>query len=126
MPVALSGNDLAMPADSHVWQIGHAGPKRTPVLVPSRANPTGAPSAPAEYRISISTNGRVVLPQPLRAARGWRDGDEILLIETGGGALIGSPAEILRSIQERFREPTSVTDEFIAERRAQAALEAPE
>jgi bifunctional DNA-binding transcriptional regulator/antitoxin component of YhaV-PrlF toxin-antitoxin module len=65
----------------------------------------------------------VVLPQPLRAAHGWRDGDEILLIETAEGVLIGSPAEILASIQVSFRAADSVTDEFLAERRAQAAAE---
>jgi bifunctional DNA-binding transcriptional regulator/antitoxin component of YhaV-PrlF toxin-antitoxin module len=76
--------------------------------------------------VRISTNGRLVLPQPVRRAKGWRDRDELLLIETADGVLIGKPAEVLHAIQARFHEPDSVTDELIAERRAQAAKDATE
>jgi AbrB family looped-hinge helix DNA binding protein len=79
---------------------------------------------PSHYRVRVSTNGRVVLPQPVRMAKGWRDHDELLLIETADGVLIGKPAEVLHAIQARFHQPDSVTDEFIAERRAHAAQDA--
>jgi AbrB family looped-hinge helix DNA binding protein len=75
----------------------------------------------------MSTNGRVVIPQPLRSARGWTEGSELMLIETGEGVLIGTPWELARAVQARFRQPgESVTDEFLAERRAEASREANE
>ncbi|MDR1392974.1 MAG: AbrB/MazE/SpoVT family DNA-binding domain-containing protein [Bifidobacteriaceae bacterium] len=87
-------------------------------------NPATERLSSPHHRVRVSTNGRIVLPQPVRQARGWRDGDELLLIETAEGMMIGKPAEVLHAIQARFRGPTSVTDELIAERRAQAAQDA--
>jgi AbrB family looped-hinge helix DNA binding protein len=74
--------------------------------------------------VSMSTNGRIVIPQPLRAAHGWADGSDLVLIETRDGVLIGTPQELARAIQAKFHRPgESVTEEFIAERRAAAARE---
>jgi AbrB family looped-hinge helix DNA binding protein len=84
-----------------------------------------APRMAASHMVSISTNGRVVIPHPIRAAHGWADGDDLMLIETRDGVLMGTPQELARAIQTKFHRPgESVTDQFISERRAEANREA--
>ena len=75
----------------------------------------------------MASNGRVVIPAPLRALLGLSDGDRILA-RVDGGALILEPvssavgrAQAL--VAKHARTTPSVVDELIAERRSQASRE---
>ncbi|MEO5322223.1 AbrB/MazE/SpoVT family DNA-binding domain-containing protein [Mesorhizobium sp. CC13] len=90
-----------------------------------------APSVPY-VRLKIGEGGRIVIPAEMRAAMLVKPGDTVTARVVDGEFRIVSPGVALKRVQAealRFRQnnpTTSVVDEFIAERRAEAAREAAE
>lgn len=79
------------------------------------------------YEIPMQENGRVVLPVSLRKALGLAKGDKVL-IETEGDRVTLTTARLRRKraqeIARQYAQPgVSVVDEFLHEKRAEAARE---
>lgn len=76
--------------------------------------------------IQMADNGRLVVPAPLRQAIGLPKGGKLVARVTPDGALMLEPfdaavARMRRIVRARMGDgPTTVVDEFIAERRAAA------
>lgn len=85
-----------------------------------------APAMNAQ-RGKIVSGGRLQLPAEFRRALGIADGDTVI-IELQEGELVVRPyGEVLRRVRERLRkyvpEGVSLSDELIADRRAEAERE---
>ena len=90
--------------------------------------PRAAPGEGHEpKRVRVDPGGRVVVPSGFRKALGIRNGQEILMALDDGFVrlqTIDAALERVRAIARRRRKGgTSVVDEFIAERRAEATTE---
>ena len=81
------------------------------------------------FQMKMSEGGRVVIPAEIRQALGLKVGEPVLFELKEGEAVITSRAARIRRAQQLFQqwfppEPgRSLVDEFIAERRAEAARE---
>ncbi len=79
------------------------------------------------YRVSISANGRMVLPASLRQQLHVEGGGLLVIREDEGRLVLESVDDAVRRAQalvRRYAPATQgVTDELIAERRADAARE---
>jgi AbrB family looped-hinge helix DNA binding protein len=79
------------------------------------------------HHSKIIKGGKVALPAELRRRHGLGDGDRIVIEEVDGGIRIRSYQEVVRDVQRWVRsfvpEGVSLSDELIAERRAEAARE---
>lgn len=79
------------------------------------------------FPMKMSDGGRVVIPAEIRKSLGIKEGDTVLWDYSDGEARLTTRREQLRRtvalIQHYCPNPegTSVVDEFIAERRAEAA-----
>ncbi|GAB4415597.1 MAG: hypothetical protein OHK0054_05720 [Sideroxydans sp.] len=79
--------------------------------------------------MKMSEGGRVVIPTEIRQALGLKVGEPVFFELKEGEAVITSRAARIRRAQQLFQqwlppEPgRSLVDEFIAERRAEAARE---
>jgi AbrB family looped-hinge helix DNA binding protein len=77
--------------------------------------------------IILRDGGRIVIPAAIRAALGLRTGDTLIARVEDGELRLTSRAEALRRLQAKIRAwdrgTGSVVDEFLAERRAEAARE---
>ncbi|MFZ4747985.1 MAG: AbrB/MazE/SpoVT family DNA-binding domain-containing protein [Sphingomonas sp.] len=75
----------------------------------------------------VVSGGRVQLPAAMRNAVGLADGDTVVLELVDGEIHLRSQKAMLARVRARLRpyleEGTSVVDELIAERRAEAARE---
>jgi antitoxin PrlF len=75
----------------------------------------------------VVSGGRVQLPAAMRNAAGLADGDTVVLELVDGEIHLRSQKAMLARVRARLRpyveEGTSVVDELIAERRAEAARE---
>ena len=77
-------------------------------------------------RARLVDGGRIILPAPIRKAMGLETGDTVLLELNGDALTLRSANSALRRLQARarsFASDQSVTDELIAERRAEALRE---
>ncbi len=79
------------------------------------------------YEVPMQENGRVILPSALRRALGLEKGDKVLL-EADGDRVTLTTARLRRAraqeIATRYAKPgISIVDEFLAEKRAEAARE---
>ena len=78
-------------------------------------------------RVRVDPGGRVVVPAGFRKALGIRNGQEVLMALDDGFVrlqTIDAALERVRAIARRRRKGgTSVVDDFIAERRVEAATE---
>ena len=79
-------------------------------------------------KIRIGAGGRVVIPAAFRNALGLKEGDQVVISCEDGELRLSSFRESIRRMQEfvasRIRpELDSTVDDFIAERRAEAARE---
>ena len=81
----------------------------------------------AQARVSIGTNGRLVIPASLRREIGLREGGT-LIAETDGRVLRLRPLDdVVRQAQEivaRYAGGRSLSNELIEERRQEAKREA--
>ena len=88
------------------------------------ASPAGDPGA---RRVRLDSGGRIVVPAGFRRALGVEGGEELLMsLDDGFVRLqtIDAALERVRAIaRSKRRSDASVVDEFIAERRAEAATE---
>lgn len=80
------------------------------------------------YQAQLGARGRLVLPAELRARHGWREGDQLRLIEDEDGTIrLLSAQEAVRQIRGMYAHlappGVSVVDQLIADRRAEAARE---
>ena len=78
-------------------------------------------------RVRVDPGGRVVVPAGFRKALGIRNGQEVLIVLDDGFVrlqTVDAALERVRAIARRRRTGAgSVADDFIAERRAEAAKE---
>lgn len=78
-------------------------------------------------KTKVVSGGRVQLPAAMRNAAGLADGDTVVLELVDGEIHLRSQKAMLARVRARLRpyveEGTSVVDELIAERRAEAARE---
>lgn len=78
----------------------------------------------AKHHLRLDAAGRIVIPAELR--RRWRvePGDTLLLTEDDTGVRLRTLNEVIRETQKYFRshipEGTSLVDELLAQRRADA------
>ena len=79
------------------------------------------------FRATIGKSGRIVLPAELRRATGIEVGDAVILQADDHGIRIVRPADALAEVQAAVRRVIPVdrhlSQELIAERRAEAARE---
>ena len=77
--------------------------------------------------VKMSEGGRVVVPAPLREKYGFAVGDTLVWHDGEDGLRLVSRRESVRRVQKmlaKYKRPgESVVDEFIADRRAEAARE---
>ncbi len=77
--------------------------------------------------LRISQNGRISIPKEVRQELDLEDGDELLATVEGKRLIIESEAALLERLYQTVGKPTEdqlVSDELIAERRAEARHEA--
>ncbi len=79
-------------------------------------------------KAKIGPSGRVVIPAAFRKEMGLKAGDEVLMRLEDGEVTLYTRAQAIRRAQEIVRrhvpEGVSLSDELIAERRAEAKREA--
>lgn len=77
------------------------------------------------YRGRIVSGGRLQIPADVRKELGFADGDQVRLEVVDGELRVRSQKAAIRAIQAEVRryvpEGVSLSDELIAERRAEAA-----
>lgn len=77
-------------------------------------------------RVRLGPQGRIVIPMALRESLGFSPGDELVAWVEDGQLVIEKPEHILERLQSWFSsipKEISLTDELIAERRAEAEKE---
>jgi AbrB family looped-hinge helix DNA binding protein len=78
-------------------------------------------------RTKVDEGGRIVIPAEFRRALGWQPGEVVVLSLEEGEVRVVSIDESIRRVQEWVRsfvpEGHSLSEELIAERRAEAARE---
>lgn len=80
------------------------------------------------YSAKIIKGGKIVIPAELRRELGFADGDRLVFEREGESLVVKSYHQVVREVQEAFRpfkpqDGSSLVDELIAERRAEARLE---
>lgn len=82
------------------------------------------------YHAKVISGGKIVIPANLRREFGIKDGDSLVIErDANGGLAIKTYAQVVREVQAEFRrlrtpgDGTSMVDELIAERRAEARRE---
>ena len=91
---------------------------------------TGTPSvdgAALTATLRLGPGGRVVIPADMRQAMGLKQGDALVAKLSGGELTLVTLMGLVRELQtitnKHVPEGVSVVDEFIADRRAEAARE---
>ena len=78
--------------------------------------------------VTMGPQGRIVVPVEVRRALGLEQGDRLVVRVEDGRLVLETPAAILARIQQEFAEAvppgTSMVDDLIEERRAEAQREA--
>jgi AbrB family looped-hinge helix DNA binding protein len=87
-------------------------------------------SSPLHYTLHLGQRGRLVLPAEVRHRLDWKDGDRLILtVEADGTLRLVSAREAARAGRGLLRqlwpdlEGRRLSEELIAERRAEAARE---
>jgi AbrB family looped-hinge helix DNA binding protein len=78
------------------------------------------------FRTRVNEQGRLVIPSELRAAAGIKPGSEVVLEACDGEVRIRNVDTAVTRVQEKYRRLArgrKIVDEFLAERRAEAARE---
>jgi AbrB family looped-hinge helix DNA binding protein len=92
------------------------------------AAPQSGPSGAVTFRqLTVPKDGRVVIPADLRDALGLKDGGTVVAEVRDGALVLETMVTRLRRIRDLVRASDrgtgSVVDEFLAEKRAEAARE---
>lgn len=77
--------------------------------------------------VRVAQNGRMVLPRPVRELLGIADGGTVVVSTDGETVTLTPISASIRRAQALYRKHAKTdltTDEFLAERRAEAAREA--
>lgn len=78
-------------------------------------------------RSKIQDGGRLVVPADIRRELGLQTGTDVVLEVVDGSLQVRTMAQVIKQVQDYARqfkrEGESVVDEFIAEKRAEAARE---
>lgn len=78
------------------------------------------------YTAKIIKGGKIVIPAELRRELGFADGDRLVFEREGNSLVVKSHSQVIRELQQAFKaaikEPFTI-DDFLAERRAEAARE---
>ncbi len=86
-----------------------------------------APELPQHWVLKVASDGRFVIPAAARAAMELGEEGKVTAYLEDGILKLVSPRVAIRQIQEMLKpyrsETDSIVDEFIAERRAEAARE---
>jgi AbrB family looped-hinge helix DNA binding protein len=78
------------------------------------------------FGAKVAQNGRVVLPKQIRELLGMADGGTVVFSVEGGEVKLMSiqqSIERARAIYRKYATPDCSVDDFLAERRAEAARE---
>jgi AbrB family looped-hinge helix DNA binding protein len=80
------------------------------------------------YHAKLIKGGKIVIPAQLRREFGFEEGDTLVFEREGESLVLKTYAQVVREVQATFKamlgdRPTSMVDELIAERRAEAARE---
>ena len=71
--------------------------------------------------LTMGDRGRVVIPQKIREAEGLNPGDKMIIVRDKNGMKIMTRDQLEQEVWADFMEcPTSLADELVAERRAEA------
>ncbi|HEV8633348.1 MAG TPA: AbrB/MazE/SpoVT family DNA-binding domain-containing protein [Chloroflexota bacterium] len=86
-----------------------------------------AHEARERYAVNVGARGRVVLPAPVRARLGLREGDRLVLTVEEDGTLhavsLRDQVEAAKGLYGHLAGGASLVDELIAERRREAERE---
>ncbi|MFE1597471.1 AbrB/MazE/SpoVT family DNA-binding domain-containing protein [Methylobacterium sp. ID0610] len=81
----------------------------------------------SDFKVSVAPNGRLVLPAALRKKLNLGQGGTLVIHDEGGRFVLESTDDAVRRAQALVRrfapDASGVVDEFLAERRAEAAGE---
>jgi AbrB family looped-hinge helix DNA binding protein len=84
-------------------------------------------ATPMDHGVRMGPDGRVLIPAALRAAAGMKAGDRLTIKVVDGRVIIETQVSAIARVDGVFahlKKPgESVVDEFIAEKRAEAARE---
>jgi AbrB family looped-hinge helix DNA binding protein len=79
------------------------------------------------YKLRVSAGGRIVIPAEVRERLGVTEGDELLLTSDERGVRLATVDGTVKDIQAYFsqfkKQGESVVDEFLRDRREEAARE---
>jgi len=81
------------------------------------------------YNVKVIAGGKIVIPAELRREFGIKDGDSLKIErDAAGNMVLKTYEQVVREVQQAFREMIgpyegSMVDDFIAEKRAEAAQE---
>jgi AbrB family looped-hinge helix DNA binding protein len=80
------------------------------------------------YHAKMIKGGKIVIPAELRREFGFKDGDTLVLEREGSSLVIKTYEQVLREVQAEVKRligpyKGSIVDDFIAEKRAEAAAE---
>ena len=104
------------------------GSYRQSAVLTSKVLPRGGATGPVAGRhLSVPKDGRLVIPADLRDALGLRDGGKVVAEVRDGALVIETLATRLRRLRELVQASDkgtgSVVEEFLAEKRTEAAHE---
>ena len=102
-------------------------PSKTGRLTDAAAPQSGSTGAVSFRQLTVPKDGRVVIPADLRDELGLKDGGTVVAEVRDGALVLETMAPRLRRIRDLVRASDrgtgSVVDEFLAEKRAEAARE---
>lgn len=80
------------------------------------------------YHAKLIKGGKIVIPAELRREYGFKDGDTLVFEREGNGLVIRTYEQVVREVQTELKKiigpyKGSIVDEFITEKRAEAAEE---
>lgn len=83
-------------------------------------------AAPSKTRVTLGTQGRIVIPAGIRRHLQLKPGDELIARVENEGLILEKRSAVINRLRDRFAvvpEGRDLTDELIAERRAEAKRE---
>jgi AbrB family transcriptional regulator, stage V sporulation protein T len=80
------------------------------------------------HQAKMIKGGKIVIPAELRREFGFKDGDTLVLERDGNSLVIKTYEQVVREVQAEMKRligpyEGSIVDDFIAEKRAEAAAE---